>query len=170
MNSFQIAGCALIGFFICWTLIPVIRKLSIGVGALNRSGQYHHTHNLPVPRLGGIALAGAFAVIAILALVLFLDDDSRVKTDVVLILASLAMFGLGLWDDIRPLGAKVKLLGQIFIATMTYIGGIQIDVLKMPFAASELSLGLWGLAATIFWLVALTNLINLIDGIDGLAG
>ena len=61
MNSFQIAGCALIGFFICWTLIPVIRKLSIGVGALNRSGQYHHTHNLPVPRLGGIALAAAMA-------------------------------------------------------------------------------------------------------------
>src|SRR5262245_61084821 len=170
MNSLQIVGCALIGFVMCWALIAVIRKLSMGTGALNRTGQYHHTHLLPVPRLGGIALAGAFVAVSILGMVLFSSEDPRLATDLVIILASLAMFGLGLWDDFRPLSAKVKLLGQIIIATVTYFGGIRIDVLKVPFADPELSLGLWGLGATIFWLVALTNLINLIDGIDGLAG
>src|SRR5262245_17840132 len=99
MNSVQIAGCALIGFVICWALIPAIRKLSMGTGALNRTGQYHHTHLLPVPRLGGIALAGAFAVVSIIGMVLFSGEDPRLKTDLVIVLASLAMFGLGLWDD-----------------------------------------------------------------------
>ena len=31
------------------------------------------------------------------------------------------------------------------------------------------ALGGWSVVATVFWLVAMTNLINLIDGIDGLA-
>ena len=42
---------------------------------------------------------------------------------------------------------------------MTYPGG-----------AWDVELGAWGLPLTIFWLIAVPNIVNLIDGFDGLAG
>jgi len=80
------------------------------------------------------------------------------------------MFGLGFCDDVRSLGARLKLLGQIAIATGVYFSGIQIEVFRNPFTNAEYALGALSFIATVGWLVALTNLINLIDGIDGLAG
>jgi UDP-GlcNAc:undecaprenyl-phosphate GlcNAc-1-phosphate transferase len=47
---------------------------------------------------------------------------------------------------------------------------VRIEVLQIPFLGGTYDLGSLGCVITIFWLVALTNLINLADGIDGLAG
>jgi UDP-N-acetylmuramyl pentapeptide phosphotransferase/UDP-N-acetylglucosamine-1-phosphate transferase len=80
------------------------------------------------------------------------------------------MFGLGLWDDIKHLGAKRKLLGQILIATAVCSFGIGIQTFKIPFTDNIIHLGGWGGLITVLWLVGMTNLINLIDGVDGLAG
>ena len=170
MNFLNLVVFALTGFFVCWGLIPLICRWSIGVGATNQSRQYHHTHKVAVPRLGGIALASAFLVVAVLTFIFFGETPERTWPNIALVIGSLAMFWLGLWDDLRPLGARIKLAGQILIATATYFGGIQIEVLKIPFLATAHLLGAGALFATVFWLVALTNLINLIDGIDGLAG
>ncbi len=41
---------------------------------------------------------------------------------------------------------------------------------KIPFTATVIDLGGWGVLLTVLWLVGMTNLINLIDGVDGLAG
>ena len=80
------------------------------------------------------------------------------------------MFLLGFWDDLKPLGAKKKLAGQVAIAALTWFDGIHIETFKNPFNGSIHQLGMAGCAITVLWLVALPNLINLIDGIDGLAG
>jgi UDP-GlcNAc:undecaprenyl-phosphate GlcNAc-1-phosphate transferase len=40
----------------------------------------------------------------------------------------------------------------------------------IPFSATIIDLGNWGILITVLWLVGMTNLINLIDGADGLAG
>ncbi|HEX9047934.1 MAG TPA: MraY family glycosyltransferase [Verrucomicrobiae bacterium] len=87
-----------------------------------------------------------------------------------LIGASLAMFGLGLWDDLVGVGARRKLIGQILIASVAFLGGISIEHFRVPFTDQLIDLGFWGWPVTVIWLVALTNLINLIDGVDGLAG
>ena len=83
---------------------------------------------------------------------------------------ALAMFGVGIIDDLRPLGAKRKLLVQIVIASAAYWLGVQINQFKNPLSGEVFSLGAAGYVVTVLWLVAMTNLINLIDGIDGLAG
>ena len=80
------------------------------------------------------------------------------------------MFALGFWDDLKPLGAKRKLLGQIAIALTVCAFGMGIQKFKIPFTSTILDLGGWGVLLTVLWLVGMTNLINLIDGVDGLAG
>src|SRR5262249_36561786 len=100
----------------------------------------------------------------------FREHQARVPGREVMVLTSLLMFGLGFWDDLRPLGARRKLLGQILIASIVCCFGIGIQSFKIPFTGTVIDLGGWGILLTIAWLVGMTNLINLIDGVDGLAG
>jgi len=166
----KILFCLALGFFTSLGLIPFILQLAGHRGDANRGRDFHHTHASPVVRLGGGALAVAFAVVA-LAIPYFSSlSAATTNTLGVIVFGSLAMFALGFWDDLRPLGARFKFVVQIVIAGSVYFGGIKIEVLKNPFTDIELSLGLFGFVVTILWLVTLTNLINLIDGIDGLAG
>ena len=80
------------------------------------------------------------------------------------------MYGLGLWDDLKPLGARKKLLGQIATATLVYFMGLSVDRVTYPGGGWSVQLGAMSYFATVFWLIAVPNIINLIDGFDGLAG
>jgi UDP-GlcNAc:undecaprenyl-phosphate GlcNAc-1-phosphate transferase len=170
MNLFAVMLSVVCGFLVCWGLIPVVRRFAASRVPAVRPGDFHHTHKAPVPRLGGIALAAAFAVVALTLIFLVPQTSVNFRTRLIILLSSLAMFGLGVWDDLHALGARCKLFGQIAIAAGVYFAGIQIEVFKNPFNNTEYALGLLGFLATILWLVTLTNLINLVDGIDGLAG
>jgi UDP-GlcNAc:undecaprenyl-phosphate GlcNAc-1-phosphate transferase len=79
------------------------------------------------------------------------------------------MYGLGIWDDVKPLGAKRKLIGQIAIAALANWLGLSIEKFSLP-GYGEGNLGGWSGPVTIFWLISIPNIVNLIDGFDGLAG
>jgi len=169
-HHLQILYCFAIGVSVCYALIWIILKQSENRWARNREEEFHHGHKKPVPRLGGVALVSAFIVSA-LSMYFFLPlSSSSANALIVVVLGSVAMFGLGFWDDMRPLGAKFKLAGQIVIASAVYFNNVQIEIFKNPLTDTEMALGIFGYSFTVLWLVAITNLINLIDGIDGLAG
>jgi UDP-GlcNAc:undecaprenyl-phosphate GlcNAc-1-phosphate transferase len=166
----QIVSCLTLGFIVCWALIGIILKRAEKGAGAGRERDFHHTHGKSVPRLGGVAMISAFLVMA-LAIYMGTSMSSLGATTLgVIALGSFAMFALGLWDDLRPLGAKFKLAVQVAIAAAVYYGNVRIELFKNPFTGSDLHLGIFGFFATVLWLVSLTNLINLIDGIDGLAG
>ena len=134
-----------------------------------RERELHHTHQTAIPRLGGIGLALGFIASALaFRFGVFHTDDADECTNILVL--SLAMFTLGLWDDLRTIGAKRKLIGQIIIASGAYYSGIGIHIASIPFGHESMDLRLWAWPVTVIWLVAMTNLINLIDGVDGLAG
>ncbi len=165
----QIVACFALGFFLCWALIGIILRRAERAQVGQRK-EFHHAHKEPIPRLGGVALASAFVVVA-LAVGFFTPVPANGgNTMLVIVLSSLAMFALGLWDDLRKLSAKFKLLAQIGIASVVYLSNIRIELFHEPFTGMDWQLGAFGYVATVLWLVSLTNLINLIDGIDGLAG
>jgi UDP-GlcNAc:undecaprenyl-phosphate GlcNAc-1-phosphate transferase len=169
-HRLQILYCFTVGFSLSYALIWLILKWARNRGERGRDGEFHHGHKIPVPRLGGIALASAFALSAV-SIYLFLPiSASSAGTLVAVTFGSLAMFGLGLWDDLSPLSAKFKLVAQVAISSVVYFGNIRIDIFKNPLTDTEISLGVFGYSLTVLWLVSVTNLINLIDGIDGLAG
>jgi hypothetical protein len=70
-------------------------------------------------------------------------------------------------DDLRALGVRRKLAGQVLIASAAYWLGWGIHFYKIPWSERMLGLGIYAWPVTIFWLVALTNLINLINGLAG---
>jgi UDP-GlcNAc:undecaprenyl-phosphate GlcNAc-1-phosphate transferase len=135
-----------------------------------RGGELHHASRIEKSRLGGVALAAAFVSVVLLFNALNGGLFQPVSQQGAIVAASLAMFGLGLWDDISALGATRKFIGQMAIATAAFFLGIGINKFQIPFTGHVIDLGFWSWPVTVFWLVSLTNLINLIDGVDGLAG
>ena len=162
--------CALLGLGIVLLAVPLALAATPLRNRLQRGQDLHHTHNRPTPRLGGLALVIAFIGVEVFIAVCCPEQRSRMAGHMVVVLSSLAMFGLGFWDDLKPLGAKRKLVAQIVIALSVYVFGVGIEHFRIPFVSIDLDLGNWGALVTVLWLVGMTNLINLIDGMDGLAG
>jgi UDP-GlcNAc:undecaprenyl-phosphate/decaprenyl-phosphate GlcNAc-1-phosphate transferase len=158
-------GFGAIGFVTVLCLVPVI----IGriAPAVSYRREMHQTHKTPVPRLGGIALASAFILVTAASFIFQPPMPGHPR--LVIGLTSLAMFILGLCDDISPIGAKKKLIGQVAIAVAAFYFGLRVETFRNPVNGVVYQLGTLSLFATVFWLVAMTNVINLIDGVDGLA-
>ena len=102
---------SVLGFVVVWILVPRIQHWNYArameVRTASGAGQP------VVSRLGGVALVLAFVGISVAAQIwLPAADAAKAKTRWVIIATSLAMFLLGLWDDIKPLGARKKLAGQ----------------------------------------------------------
>ena len=134
----------------------------------SRDKCFHQTNAQTVPRFGGIAIGAGF--VAVLLTAIYANEATVPRDLLAVVLGSLAMFGLGVLDDLRPIGAKFKLIGQIAIAYIVAHGGPSVETVTNPLTGSGYDISAFGVAATVLWLVALTNLINIIDGIDGLAG
>ena len=132
--------------------------------------QHHHSHTGIVPRIGGLGIILGFGLTYILCFV-FLDYEN-IKSPVYygIFSCALASFFLGLIDDFRPLGAKLKLFAQVAIAVIACSCGLSVDMFVIPFTNIQVNLGIFGSVITIFWIVSMMNIINLIDGLDGLAG
>jgi UDP-GlcNAc:undecaprenyl-phosphate GlcNAc-1-phosphate transferase len=155
------------GFFISVLCTPWIIKLAHeGIG-LDYANEPRKKHGAPIPRLGGtpIMLALCFSLVLILA---FRRETS--PHWFAILIGSVLMYGMGLWDDLKPLGAKIKLLGQIATACIVFGLGLNIEKFSYPGSSGVIELGGWSLPVTVFWLIAVPNIVNLIDGFDGLAG
>ena len=75
-----------------------------------------------------------------------------------------AILAVGIWDDVRAMKPRFKLLLQCVAAACFYWAGFRLDRVfgtGLPVAVS--------LPASILWLVACANAVNLFDGMDGLA-
>jgi UDP-GlcNAc:undecaprenyl-phosphate GlcNAc-1-phosphate transferase len=114
----------------------------------------HKIHQNPVPKAGGISLAGVVFLLAF-------TSGSLEQTETRAILsASVFILLFGFWDDIRGLSVPWKLLGQ-FIATVLLIAqGLQIRMFGSHIALN--------VGVTLLWIIGLTNAFNLVDSMDGL--
>ncbi len=142
--------------------VPSFRNRTWRFGA--RHGKVGH-----VPRLGGIAMVVAFA------LVLFIHPSLVITKQILgLITGSALVLLFGFWDDIIELSWKTQVFFQASLAMILFIFGIRIVSLPNPFG------GIWtfpseGFVIPIFgmlfiWLFLTMNAMNLLDGLDGLCG
>jgi len=108
--------------------------------------------------LGGIAIFTAF-LIAILS-ASFLKDYFEARI-IRLILPSVIIILLGIFDDAKELRPFTKIMVELIVALLLVKSGI---VTKISFVPSWVNLGI-----TILWVVFIVNAFNLLDIVDGLA-
>ena len=159
----------MVGTIVSWTVIYGIIHSKLN-NCLTPAAEPHHTHSQRTSRAGGVGIIIGFIAVYILFNVLFQFVGEKEYPYEVIFLGALAIFTLGLVDDIRSVPARYKFLFQIIIAIITHEYGFRIEQMVIPFLQLELDLSSASLVLTVFWFVSIMNLINLIDGLDGLAG
>ncbi len=149
-----------IALAVAYFITPRVKDLAIKLGALDAPDD-RKVHTRPIPRMGGLAIYAGF-VLAVLA-------SMHVSREIMgLLVGGTVILIVGIIDDLKPLPARVKLLGQIVAAAVLVMFDIRIEWLTNPFG-EMLYVDYLAIPLTIIWVVSLTNTVNLIDGLDGLA-
>jgi len=150
-------------FLVTYFAIPSIVKVS-KVRNLMANPNGRTSHFNPTPNLGGVAI---FAGV-IISSVVFTGITTAHELKYI-IAAMLIIFFVGLKDDLHPMVAYKKFLGQsIAILFILVPGDFHLSSLHGLFGIEDLSYPI-SLIITYILFLALINSFNLIDGIDGLA-
>ena len=147
----------LISAAVSFGITPIVKRMAYKVGAVDVPKDARRMHSVPIPRLGGLAIAIAF----LLTVLLFAKVDEQMRG---ILLGAVVILVLGVLDDCLTL--------QIFAAYLVTSHGCTIRYFSNPIVTSSvqyLDLGKWSVPITIVWIVAITNAVNFIDGLDGLA-
>ncbi|MGH2767326.1 MAG: glycosyltransferase family 4 protein [Actinomycetota bacterium] len=149
---------------------PVVRRLSLRFGAIDRPGD-RKVHPRPTPTLGGLALwlacLAGFGVAYLTPEFRRLFGESSEPLGVVL--AGTVIVALGSYDDVRGLSVPAKVAGQVLAGGLLILYGVQLFYVWFPgLGVVSLSPDL-AVPITLLWVLVIVNAVNLIDGLDGLA-
>ena len=168
---------SLIGFLtalaVALGVTPVVRRLALAKGWVDRPDGERKLHTRPTPALGGIGVfAGSVAGLVAAGVAAPLLGVPGFGLPVVIVVGGVVMFATGLWDDLRGLGFKSKLAIELVVAYALLVSdrALLIDLTAVPFVGADpYTHALFAIPVTLLWIVGVMNAINLIDGIDGLA-
>ncbi len=152
-----------ISFSVTMLTAPFAKKIAIKLGAIDMPKD-RGLNKVPKPRMGGISIICGFFSSLIIAF--FFEPALHTSQVIGLVIGAIIIITLGIFDDIKPVRAKIKFLVQILAAVIVMLSGTVISFYNIPFLGQISYLNYF---ATIIWIVGLTNAVNLIDGIDGLA-
>jgi len=143
--------------------VPALRKVAPLVGLVDYPDS-RKQHFAPTPVVGGIAMFLAF-LLSSLTLGLLEQMPWGFFLGAAMVLA------LGMYDDIRPLGSKVRFVVQAGAALLAVASsGNLLTDLGQLIGPWTIALGVVALPFTVFGFVGIINAVNLTDGADGLAG
>ena len=142
-------------------ITPFIKKIAIHVGAVDIPNE-RKVHNKPMPRLGGLGI-----FLGLLFGYMIFGEQSTLMNSV--LISSFIIVLTGFIDDIKPLKASHKFVGQVIAACIiTFYGGVVIN--NLGAFGLYVNFGFLTFPVTLFFILGCINCINLIDGLDGLAG
>lgn len=147
-------------FIVSLLSVPIVKKIAIHVNALDIPNE-RKVHNKPMPRLGGLAIFFAF----LLGYMFFGEMTIQMNS---ILIGSFIIIITGVIDDINPLTAKHKLIGQLISAAVIVFYG-EILLSNVTFFGINVEFGMLSYPITLLFIIACMNIINLIDGLDGLA-
>ena len=156
----------LISAALCYLITPLVRTQAIRFGAVAAIRE-RDIHSVPTARWGGVAMWASMALTFAIVNHLPLVGKSFGNEAQGIFLASTAIVLLGMADDRFQLDALTKLAGQVFVAGILLIYGIQIlwlpinGVITLPPSIGQL--------VTVLIVLVVINAVNFIDGMDGLA-
>src|ERR687889_197190 len=144
-----------VAFLVAGAFVPLLVRFAVGRNLLDVPN-LRSSHEVPTPRLGGVAI-----FLGMLSGVIILRPVGLWP----LLAAAALVWAVGLADDLSNLHFGVK-------AVLQALAAVGLLLLYPPTILSDAPglLGVLVLAVGVFWLVALSNAFNFMDGIDGITG
>lgn len=148
-----------LAFVACF--IPIVKRIAEHVGALDIPNE-RKVHKKPMPRLGGLGIYSGF-----LLGYMMMGEHTAIMNSI--LIGSFIIIMTGFIDDIKPLKASHKLIGQ-FVAALIVVayGGLLLK--DVSFFGFYIDFKWFCYPLTIMFILGCINCMNLIDGLDGLAG
>ena len=139
-------------FILSVFITPFIIKLShrYGLVAVPKENRWHKK---PTALLGGVGIYLSFIIPALIFVPLN-------KLTIGIFFCITAIFGLGLYDDLREVKPYTKFVFQVVVTIIVILFGLKIKIIPHVYIAIPL---------TVFWIVGITNALNILDNMDGLS-
>lgn len=168
-----------IAFLVSWALVFVTTPLLVRFAEKVRLFDVpsnRKVHQVPTPRLGGLALFSAFFVPFVIFYFLFCFYLHLPLTYLFhkpdwlgVFIGATLIFLTGFFDDIRGVPSWLKFACQNVSALAIIFGGLGLEkIFVPPFGIISLTPAVSTLI-TVLWCLVIINGFNLIDGMDGLA-
>ena len=144
-----------LAFLVAGTLVPLLVRFAVGRNLLDVPN-LRSSHEVPTPRLGGVAI-----FLGTLAGAVLLRPEGMWP----LLSAAALVWAVGLADDLSNLHFGVKAAFQALAAASL--------LLYYPPTILSDAPGIMGIivfVVAVFWIVSLSNAFNFMDGIDGFTG
>lgn len=160
INGFNIFLIVIVSFIMTLLLTPIARWTAMKIGAMDKPNK-RKVQDVPIASMGGLAIFLTFLICYMIF--------APVTTQIVSIMIGAFIIILtGVVDDISPLRAREKLVGELLSAlVVTVYGGVAIEHIQL--FGHIISFGILSYPLTILFIVAIMNAIDLADGLDGLA-
>lgn len=143
--------------------IKLFKPIAVDVGLVDKPNARKH-HEGQIPLIGGISIFAA----VLAASLLWLPNTLELR---MYLIASAMMVFIGALDDKYDLRVRIRIVGQIIIASLMIYGvGGYISNLGDLFGLGDIELGPIGIVFTYFAIIVVINAYNMVDGIDGLIG
>jgi UDP-N-acetylmuramyl pentapeptide phosphotransferase/UDP-N-acetylglucosamine-1-phosphate transferase len=125
------------------------------------------SHLRATPRGGGIGFIVTWMVGCLAWLSLHMGGRDLLGPYLVLLVSSLFISGISLWDDFHNIGVGIRMAFHLACtaAVIVAFGWFKKVDIGWPVLSNGTSL-----LVTVLWVAGLTNVFNFMDGIDGIAG
>lgn len=161
VNNYNIFLIILICFISSVVLTPLVKKIALHIGAVDKPDNKRKVHHKVMPRLGGLAIFLSFLI----GYMLFAPKTTQMLS---VLIGGFIIILVGMCDDINSLKPSYKLLGQIIAASIVvFYGNIAFN--DMVIFGAHLKFGIFAYPIAVVFIVAIMNAINFVDGLDGLA-
>jgi UDP-GlcNAc:undecaprenyl-phosphate GlcNAc-1-phosphate transferase len=151
-----------ISYVLVGSLTPLMRKVALAKGVLDRPNSAHKSHKKPVPYLGGVAIIIGVVLISYIALISFRFTWNNFWLATSVLVPALAMGLVGLWDDLKSLNPLPRFIGQSIAGLVVAIVLVLNDNVGNPTGITFLDVSI-----TVLWIVGICNSINFFDNLDG---
>jgi len=177
-----------VAFLVSFFFTPIMRIVANYYGIIDQPDQVRKLHAAPVAYLGGVAVfIGWLAALAASQIHLPQEEIGsphlQIKLNVVI--GAFIILALGLWDDVKRIPPRHKILGQVIVGIILLKGGVGSHCLDPLFNPINLRLqnvfgphihlphpiiDLLSWSFVVCTVVGCCNATNLMDGLDGLCG
>ena len=162
ISQIEFFGLFVFSYALVGLLTPLMRKVALSKGVLDRPNSAHKSHKQPVPYLGGVAIIIGVVAVSYAALIYSKITWSNFWLATSVLGPAVVMGLVGLWDDLKSLEPLPRFIGQSISGLIVAVFLVLNNNIGNPTGVTGLDI-----AITVLWIVGICNSINFFDNLDG---
>jgi UDP-GlcNAc:undecaprenyl-phosphate GlcNAc-1-phosphate transferase len=162
ISQIEFFGLFVFSYALVGLLTPLMRKVALSKGVLDRPNSAHKSHKQPVPYLGGVAIIIGVVLVSYAALIYSKITWSNFWLATSVLGPAVVLGLVGLWDDLKSLDPLPRFIGQSISGLIVAVFLVLNDNIGNPTGITGLDV-----AITVLWIVGICNSINFFDNLDG---